>query len=542
MSNHLNVIVNSDVIIPRPVFIEERGGEFKFNQNTEIWVDAACRNIGDYARNIITPPAGPVVQVKEKSSFHGENIITLHVDEDDAGIAELGAEGYDLVVEQGKVDIRSSTPQGVFYGFQTLRQLVPRDVGHVNADNITGWEIHGIHVKDYPRFPWRGFMLDTARHFFEIEAIFRLLEAMALFKMNTFHWGLTNDQGWRIQIDRYPKLVEVGSKRKESQVGGFLSRKYDGKPYGGYYTRDDVRDVVAFAEARFIKVIPEINMPGHCMAALAAYPELSCTGGPFDVATKSGIKKDVYCVGKEKTFEFLQGVLDEIIELFPSDIIHIGGDEVPRARWKECPDCQARMKSEGLKDESELQVYFSNRMIEYVKSKGKHPMGWNEILDRGLDNDAIGQYWLRGIDKVLYHLRHGGRMVMSHFMHVYLDYNYGFIPLRKVYSYEIIPKKLETEHHGNVLGVETPMWTEFAETEEHMNRFVFPRLVAVAENGWTPENRKDYDSFKQRLGGILPRLDSLGLKYTSIELADPRGWKRFKLYCTFYKQSSEIPR
>ena len=526
-------------IIPEPVDIKENEGKFALTSDTRINFDEKDKENAGFLKGYLSSATGFQFTVHEKSTdTRNKNIIYLELESEKTN---LGKEGYVLKVTQDHVIISALEPAGVFYGIQTFRQLLPVEIeSSALVENIE-WSIPCVEILDYPRFSWRGFMLDVGRHFFSKEIIKKMLDLMALQKLNVFHWHLNEDQGWRLAIKKYPKLIEIGSKRKESQIGGFLSRKTDGTPHEGYFTQEDAKEIVNYASERFIKIIPEIEMPGHCMAALAAYPELSCTRGPFEVPTFFGIKKDVYCAGKERVFEFLQDVLDEVMELFPSDIIHIGGDEVPKKRWKECPDCQRRIAEENLKGENELQVYFTNRMIKYITSKNHTVMGWNEILEEGLDKRAIGQYWLRGMGKVLNHLRNGGKTVMSHYFHTYLDYNYGFCPLSKSYNYEPIPKKLEEKYHENVLGIEAPMWTEFTDTQSHLEVFVFPRLTAIAETGWTPKEKKNYNDFKIRLADFLKRLTLMGVDYTDIKTCEPWLLKKLYLKATFWKQASKLP-
>ncbi|MCP4763836.1 MAG: family 20 glycosylhydrolase, partial [archaeon] len=354
----------------------------------------------------------------------------------------------------------------------------------------------------------------------------KMLDLMALHKMSKFHFHISEDQGWRLEIKKYPKLIEIGSKRKETQTR-ILSKESDGVPHEGFFTQEDIKEIISHASKLFIEVVPEIDMPGHIMSALAAYPELSCTGGPFEVSTRFGIRKDVCCVGKDSTYEFLENVLKEVIDLFPSKIIHLGGDEVPKARWKECPDCQARIEKEGLENEKELQVYFTNRMVDYISSHGRIAMGWNQILSDSLNEDVIGQYWKFKENLVLEHLKKGRKIVMSEFFRTYLDYSYIMTPLRKSYKYEPVPKKLEKEKHANVIGVETPLWTEWVETLKRLGWQTFPRFTAISEVGWTPKNEKNFKSFKKRLDFMLLRLDLLGMYHAQSNEFNPRYLKRF---------------
>jgi hexosaminidase len=367
-------------------------------------------------------------------------------------------------------------------------------------------------------------MLDEARHFFGEEVVKKILDIMALLKLNTLHWHLTDDQGWRVEIKKYPLLTEISSKRE----GTIISQRFlrsnqkikapiDAIPVSGYYTQQDLRELIQYATERFITIIPELDFPGHTTAALAAYPDLSCTGGPFKVSTRFGIHKDVLCIGKEKVFEFIQNVLNEIIEIFPSNIIHIGGDEAPNRRWKKCLDCQARIKDESLGSVDNLQVYFTNRITDYLGSKGKRIIGWNEILNDDLINNALCQYWINNFDKVLEHIRKGREVVMSEMKALYFDYPYRLIPLHQTYNYDPIPSNLEEKFHKNILGLEACLWTEYVKNKDKLEWQTFPRLIAVAETGWTPKNKRNFESFLSRLERFLPLLSALDVNYPKKE-------------------------
>jgi len=434
---------------------------------------------------------------------------------------ELGLEGYELEIKPETITIRALAEAGLFYGVQSLRQLM------LDASSKETTELPCLTIRDIPRFPWRGFMFDVGRHYHPVETLKKILDILAILKMNVFHWHLTEDQGWRIEIKKYPKLTDVGSVRTDTKIGRRGGKKFRGVPHEGFYTQDEVREIVAYAADRFIQVIPELEIPGHCSAAIAAYPELSCTGDQIEVQTNFGIFKDIYCAGKETTIEFLQDVLDEFVELFPSDIVHIGGDEAPKARWKKCPDCQARIKAESLKDEHELQVYFTNRIGEYLKSKGKRLMGWNQILGEDLDQEAIAQWWAGNPKSKMKYLRQGTDFVMSPLAHTYVDYNYFMTPLRQCYNWDPIPKKLEPEYHQHVLGPETPIWTEWVPDEARLGWQVFPRLFATAEVGWTEVEAKDYPDFKQRIPNLLAYLDRLGMPYAALDEVDPGNFYRY---------------
>lgn len=525
---------NKICIIPKPLNLALGKGKFIITNKTIIESDPKLNDVAKFFKRLLKPATGfDLLIVNSKSEFNKYNIVILEIDKE---INNLGEEGYFLNINQERILISAPSPAGVFYGIQTLRQLLPIEIESVTNKSHVEWSVPSVEIKDYPRFSWRGYMLDESRHFLGKEVVKRNLDLMALFKMNIFHWHLTDDQGWRIEIKKYPLLIEIGSKRKETQIGGFISKKTDNIPHEGFYTQKDVQEIVAYADKLFIKVIPEIDMPGHSKAVLAAYPELSCTGGPFEVPIKFGIKKDVFCVGKESVFEFIQNVLDEIIQLFPSYIIHIGGDEVPKKRWKECPECQTRIKSESLNNEKELQIYFTNRIITFLTSRDCRVMGWNQILSDKLSEDVIGQYWIFGKKEVTKHLKRGGNIVMSKFGYTYLDYSYSFTSLSKAYRYEPIPKRLMKEYHCNILGIEAPMWTEWVRNVNELDWQTFPRLIAFAETGWTLKEQKNFKNFKKRLGIILKRLDMLGVSYAQKDEYEPHLIKKIFRFFTMLKE------
>ncbi|MFX0141087.1 MAG: beta-N-acetylhexosaminidase [Candidatus Hodarchaeota archaeon] len=502
-------------IIPKPVKMSILSEKFTLNNETKILADEKCKLIGEYLKEILAPSTGFNIPIEDSTKVRSEdNIIFLKLDSKQKTITQ---EGYILEITQKGIKISANTSSGIFYGIQSLRQLLSEKIEDSKFVKNIDWTIPCVEIRDYPRFKWRGFMLDVGRHFWGKEIVRQILEVMALLKMNVFHWHLTEDQGWRIEIRKYPKLISVGSKRKETQIGGFSSLETDGIPHEGYYTQEDIREIISYATKRFINIIPEIEMPGHTKAALASYPELSCSGGPFEVPTLFGIHKDVYCAGKESVFNFLQDVLDEIMELFPSEIIHIGGDEVPKNRWKKCTDCQDRIKNKGLKDEDDLQVYFINRIADYISSHGRRVIGWNEILHEGLEENVIGQYWSGLKSIVRKHLQRGRNFVMSNVSHLYLDYSYEAISLSKCYGYDPILRKLEEQFHQNILGIEAPMWTEWPQNTQQLYEFIYPRLIAVAETCWTPKENKDFESFKNRLISFLKRLDIRGINYAKLE-------------------------
>ncbi len=423
---------------------------------------------------------------KPQKVIPGEGAFTFRNDDDirqelDSSIT--GEEAYRLSIKPDGITLKASTPTGLFRGTMTIRQL---------ADESS--ELPCCEIEDAPRFAWRGVNLDCGRHFMEVDFIKKQLDIMAYYKMNVLHWLLSQDQGWRIQIKKHPKLTEIGAWREEI------------KPHGGFYTHDDVREIVSYAAERHIMVVPEIDMPGHCLAALAVYPELSCSGGPFKITSNGGIYKDVYCAGKEEPFDFLEDVLSEVMELFPAPYIHVGCDECPKARWKKCPLCQERIKKEGLKDEHELQSYFVKRMEKFITAKGKTLIGWDEILEGGLPETAIVQSW-RGVSGAIEAVKQGHKSIVSPTTHTYFDYPLARTDIKQVYSFDPVPKGCDP---GMILGSEANMWTEYA-PQHHVERKLYPRAITLAEVLWSqPES---FDKFRERLRAHYPRLDRMKVNY-----------------------------
>ena len=517
-------------IIPLPAHIEVRPGTHQLAPETTILTDTANGWNADYLRQLLLPATGYPLPVQTDEG-HGKNLIRLHLD---PTLTTLGTEGYRLEVQPGQVRVEAPTTTGIFYGIQSLRQLLPPQIEQrrpVSAD----WSIPCLTITDQPRFPWRGFMLDEGRHFQGKATVLLTLDLMALQKLNILHWHLTEDQGWRIEIKKYPRLTEVGAWRTGTSAG-FTNAAFDGIPHGGFYTQTEIREIVAYAAERHITVVPEIELPGHSTAALAAYPGLSCTGGPFEVATYFGVHPNIFCAGKEATFTFLQDVLDEVMDLFPSPFIHIGGDEAPKRNWKACPDCQKRLRSTGVKDEHALQTWFTNRIVAYLESKGRRSIGWNEILQDGLTESAVVQYWVGGRRKLINAIRNGGRAaIMSTWRDTYLDHDYKLMPLSRAYNYEPIPRELKNLHPHSVLGPEFPLWTEWVPNRSRFDYQAYPRLTAMAETGWTPKERKDLAGFRLRLDKFLLRLDIFGVKYASLAQAEPAKIKRLFGIFSFVK-------
>ena len=407
--------------------------------------------------------------------------------------------------------IKARCDAGLFYGVQTLRQLLPPSIEREKIKEEV--KLPNLNIEDDPLFSYRGFMFDSVRHFFPVDVILHLIDLMALHKLNRFHWHLTDDQGFRIEIDKFPKLASVSSARKESQFKGFIlpwTKKYDGTPHFGIYTKDEIRQVVEYARTRHIEVIPEIDMPGHFVAALAAYPEYSCSGGPFEVRTGWGISKDVLCVGKPQAIQFAKDILSEVIELFPYKHIHIGGDETPTGRWKKCPDCQKLMRKNGFKHESWLQRYFTEEIVTFLKSKGCSVIGWDEVLKDGVIPEMIVQKWSIGGEKrIVESIRSGQKCIISNVTKYYLDYPFSVFPLKRTYNFNPHLAGLSDEEAKNIIGVEAPLWTEAVDTIERIHWQMFPRLTAVSESGWTKNDEKNFDDFLLRLDEIEKRYEVL---------------------------------
>jgi hexosaminidase len=494
-------------IIPRPVQFLPAPGVFQFTPATVIVADQLNQWNAAFLQKVFAPLTGcPLPQAESDTGSHSVILLKMGGER-----ARLGREGYQLTVAPGRIEIIAPEPAGVFYGLQSLRQLLPFKPGarHVPACAILDW----------PRFAWRGFMLDEGRHFMGRETVLQLLDQLALQKLNVFHWHLTEDQGWRIEIQRYPRLTEIGSTRKGTSRG--FSGEHNGIPHGGFYTQQEIREIVEYAAVRNILVVPEIEFPGHSLAALAAYPELSCTGGPFEVCTHFGILPELYCAGNEQVFAFLEGVLDEILALFPSPYIHIGGDEAPKQRWKACPKCQERLRTEGLRDENDLQVYFTNRIASYLTSRGRRIVGWNQILGSHLETSAIAQWWAFNKKDFLNALEAGHEGILSAYLETYLDHSHALTPLSRAYRYEPVDPTLSPAAASRILGLEAPLWAEFVRSKARLDYQVYPRLPAYAETAWTPREQKNYFDFRARLEPFLERLRALGVHHAPLRAAEP---------------------
>lgn len=515
--------LNSDYeIIPKPLDVNCKGdasfllkdgiaviypeNNQKMQDNAEFLVDYVERQTGVK----LTSYAGMPVD--------GAICLTLDLSDDNA-------EAYKLIVNDKRVCISGASEAGVFYGIQTLRKSLP--VAQDINVNLSAVEIY-----DKPRFAYRGAMLDVARHFYTVDEVKTFIDMLALHNINRFHWHLTDDQGWRIEIKKYPKLMSVASERKETVVGRWYSGIYDGKPYGGYYTQDELRDVIDYAAKRHITIIPEVDLPGHMQAALTAYPELGCTGGPYEVRTIWGVSQDVLCVGNDFTLQFVKDVLSEVADIFPSEYIHIGGDECPKVRWEKCPKCQERIKSLGLKSdakhtkEQRLQSYMIQEAAKYLKEKGKRIIGWTEILEGGLVPDATLMSWIGesgGIEAA--HQHHD--VIMTPNTYLYFDYYQskkvedeplaigGYLPIEKTYNYEPMPKELTKEEQQYIKGVQANLWTEYIPVFSQVQYMVLPRLGAAAEVQWTDPSKKDYKDFLRRVPHLVAVYDCYGWNYAT---------------------------
>ncbi len=510
-------------IIPKPNYVEAINGQFYFSKNTEVNFDERFSRAQEIAMPFFKRAQSLLIRYKEKTT------ISFIFD------GALSKEEYVIKVASGETVCTASSEVGALYAFMSLRQMLLLDT--VEEGDLIIKE--GILIKDKPVNSYRGFLLDVARHFSPVPYVKKLIDMLALIKINVLHLHLSDNQGWRIQIKKYPLLTTIGSYRKDSIVGGWQTTTLRGEPHSGYYTQEDIRELVSYAEKRGIMIIPEIDAPAHFNAVLAAYPELSCTGEKIEVPTTMGGITDTHkdlimCAGKEESFEFLFDVIDEICELFPAPYFHIGGDEAPKDKWKVCPLCQKRMKDNGLKDEEQLQGYLNNRIAAYLATKGKHLMGWNEVLQNSnLTKDAIIQYWTEERDKkVEKFVAEGGKVVISKHQAFYFDMSYGFHPVKPTYNYS--HKSLHIKDASSVMGIEAALWTEFTLTNEEKEIKIFPRLQALAEVAWTEDRLKNYKDWQERFYTSFANiLDKHGITYADKRIINPCVLKKAQAHWTF---------
>ena len=509
-------------LVPAPKKLERGRGSFVLGPDASLRVapdSEGARGAAELLAGVLRRATGYGLPVRAGAAAKGDVALRLTGGAPVPADITRADESYTLAVRTGGVELSAAAPAGLARGIQTIRQLLPAAVESelLGADRRShgrtwqppsfekpqSWTMPCVRIEDAPRFGWRGLLFDCCRHFMQVDFVKRMVDLLAYHKMNVLHWHLTEDQGWRIQIRKHPRLTEVGAWRGPN------------KKYGGFYTQDEIRDVVAYAAARHVMVVPEVEMPGHAVAALASYPDLSCTGGPFGVETRWGIIEDVFCAGNDRTFSVLEDVLSEVIELFPSPYVHIGADECPKTRWKACPRCQARMKAEGLATEEELQAWFVQRAARFLSSRGKQAVGWDEIMEGDPARDAvIVQGWRAWVDAVRTAVRKGYRCIATSNEETYLDYTVGKMDLARSWLYEPVPADLSAEEQARIIGGECCMWTEYCD-QSRVDTQVFPRMLAVAENLWTAPAAADKDvaELACRIAAHGDRLDRMGVTY-----------------------------
>ena len=519
-------------VVPQPAAVECGDGTFRLTGDTPVRMvggaesDARMEWVADALDEVVEPLFG-----RKLSVGTGDASVPGAVN---IGRADtLPQEAYRLTVTDDRIEILAGGPEGAFHAVQTLRQLLP--AAAFGEDGLRAVELPAVRIDDRPALAYRGLMLDVARHFFTVDEVKRTLDLMAMHKMNVFHWHLTDDQGWRIEIRKYPELTRVGSVRKRTLIGKDPggeydeSCRYDETPYGGFYTQEEIREVVDYAARRFITVIPEIEFPGHAVAALASYPWLSCTGEQYEVRQTWDIDDRVFCPGREETFEFIEGVLDEVIGLFPSKYIHIGGDECPTKMWEQCPRCRARMRVEGLTRPRQLQGYATVRVERFLQRHGRELIGWDEVLDGGGSPTAIVMSW-RGTEGGIRAARQGNRVIMAPTTHCYFDYYQtddtareplawgGYLPLGQVYAFDPA-EGLSSDERQFLLGVQANLWTEYIPDFDQAQYMLLPRLGALAEVGWGTAT-DDYEGFVRRMRRLTGLYDACGYRYARHAFAD----------------------
>ncbi len=517
---------NRHAIIPQPQQLVTKDGFFQIKKNNIIFVPEQQTDIlpiAELLQQRLKICSGLDLKIikyignRLNAEHNQKNCIIFSTN------TNLKDEEYGLNVNSSKINFTASSGKGFFYALQTFFQLLPTSIFASSIQSGIDWKIPNCDIKDAPQFSYRGVMLDVSRHFYPVPFIKKYLDLLAIHKFNTFHWHLTDDQGWRIEIKKYPKLTEIGSKRKETVDGHFSKPTFDGKPHQGFYTQEQIREIVDYAQKRFINVIPEIEMPGHATAALAAYPELSCSGKALEVGARWGVYDDVFCP-TESTFQFLESILEEVIELFPAPFIHIGGDECPTITWQQSEFCQELIKKHGLKNEHELQGYFIKRIDKFLSSKNKKLIGWDEILEGGISPNATIMSW-RGTEGGVQAAKQKHDAIMTPGEFCYLNTyqsdpsseplgNGGFLPLEKVYNYHPIPTELTDDEAKHILGVQANLWTEYIADYAHLEYMTYPRAIALSEVAWSNPTKKSYSQFIERLKIHFKRLDLLAVNYS----------------------------
>jgi hexosaminidase len=515
-------------LIPQPVSYKSTEGQFTLSPSTVIVASGEAAPIALQLALMLAPATGWIQPVQVSTPGKGSTI-QLRLN---PRLKRLGPEGYRLEALPQQIRLSAPEPAGLYSPCQPLRQLLPAEIFRDAPVGDIAWTVPCCRIEDFPRFSWRGSLLDCCRHFMPKSFVKKYIDLLALHKLNVLHWHLTEDQGWRIEIKKYPRLTQVGAWRKETLVGKMIhdnvdGMTFDGVRHGGFYTQDDIREIVSYAAQRFVTIVPEIEMPGHAQAALAAYPELGNTGEALEVRTYWGVNENIFNLN-ESTFTFLEDVLTEVMELFPSKFIHVGGDEVPKKQWQDSPAAQTRKRELGLKDEEELQSYFIRRMDAFLAAKGRRLIGWDEILEGGLAAGATVMSW-RGEKAGIVAANSGHDVVMAPHTYTYLDYYQsddqpgeppaigGFLPLKKVYSYEPVAKGISRAAARRVLGAQGQLWAEYLPTPRQVEFMAFPRLSALAEVVWTPARRKDYAGFLERLTTHLQRLEFLDVNYRPLK-------------------------
>ena len=519
MENTRSFSTSEIALLPKPASLDLKEGSFAIKDGQQIFADLdeqqnAANDLSAYISKTADFKSTVVKSYGASISFEKKE--------------DLGPEAYELVVSPKKISILANDAAGYFYGVQTLKQLIAAETSE--DTKTTTYLVPSLRIQDSPRFEWRAFMLDESRYFHGEAFVKQMLDQMALLKMNTLHWHLTDDAGWRIEIKKYPLLTEIGAFRKDTEIGTWKSGKTSGEPHGGFYTQEQIKDIVAYAAARNINIVPEFEMPGHASAAIAAYTWLGTAGVPIEVPVQFGRLYDNYDVTKPEVITFIKDVLTEIFELFPSEVIHIGGDEVGYEVWENSASVQKYMKEHNIKSPADLQIDFTNKISQFIEENGRRMMGWNEILGKNIHNDfeekkddqeaetelaknVIVQFWKGDLELLADAAQNGYAIVNSLHSSTYLDYSYTSIPLKKAYDFNPIPEGLDPQYHKNIYGLGCQMWSEWTPTNADVERQAFPRIAAYAEVGWTTLENKDYDSFKVALKKMEKHWDTLGINY-----------------------------